>query len=415
MVSVPVSKAKLRVAAVGTWALQPVVEKMMEHRASALFREWVRYADTFLGEHYSGELNADRTLPDLALLGRSAQENENTYPKYAVNGYGGGGGGDSLRREGSGADGGVASGMDKQSEEAAGEAGNGAAYEDADFDDAKSFGSAASFASAASNQSSWSSRSGSGGGGGYVQAVSEGGGAGGASSTGRAAPSVGATGHEVERRGAGDTLGPGGYGQTVSGGGGGGRLVGANGGHPSSSSSSPLPLSRHASIPPPTAAAAAMGKQSEAVAAGASPRADDVYANSWFMQTVLKDLGCLRAAAREQRDVMTALEENVCAVRAEAAALRAEVRRLRAGGGLGTPSGGGGGGGGAGGSDTSLHAATPRSLFHRADSHVFDGSDRPGGRSWLGAAGSCAYWTSVLGLAAGVGFVAARAMHQQQR
>lgn len=43
------------VAATGTWALQPVVEKMMEHRASALFREWVRYADTFLTENYGEE------------------------------------------------------------------------------------------------------------------------------------------------------------------------------------------------------------------------------------------------------------------------------------------------------------------------------------------------------------------------
>ena len=43
------------------------------------------------------------------------------------------------------------------------------------------------------------------------------------------------------------------------------------------------------------------------------------------MQTVLKDLGCLRAAARETRDIMAALEENVCAVRSESAALRAEV------------------------------------------------------------------------------------------
>ena len=45
-------RAKLTVVAEGTWALQPLVEKMMEHRASAAFREWVRFADTFLTDNY---------------------------------------------------------------------------------------------------------------------------------------------------------------------------------------------------------------------------------------------------------------------------------------------------------------------------------------------------------------------------
>ena len=41
-------RAVIKVTASGTWALQPVVEKLMETRASASFREWVRFADQFL-------------------------------------------------------------------------------------------------------------------------------------------------------------------------------------------------------------------------------------------------------------------------------------------------------------------------------------------------------------------------------
>jgi len=65
-------RAKLTVVAEGTWALQPLVEKMMEHRASAAFREWVRFADTFLTDNYGGELATERPLPKLSVLRAAA-------------------------------------------------------------------------------------------------------------------------------------------------------------------------------------------------------------------------------------------------------------------------------------------------------------------------------------------------------
>jgi hypothetical protein len=413
--------ATLRVTAVGTWALQPVVEKMMEHRASAIFREWVRYADTFLTENYGGPYNADRPLPKLGLLkgfgegSRPSWEDRarrgHAHPEITVTGgaaptltttttpltaarlaardgivggvnIDGVAGANTLRRQ--------------ESLAATATAGTSAAaamedaFEDADFDDAKSFVSAASFMSATSNQSSWSSRShggGVGGGGGENAGAN-----GDATSSAERVHSMGGTGVVDAEVGS-------------SGGGGGSRVsrvaegVGAHTGRgaglTNGGANDTRPLSTSASPPP--------------------PRADDVYANSWFMQTVLKDLGCLRAAAREQREVMSALEENICAVRTESTALRTEVRRLLlgvagSGGGVGAPGGGGGGAGRrpvtpavpASGAWFPIHGA------HRADSHAYHTGQGAGdGWGWFGGGGgpgSYVWWTMAAGCGVGVGY-----------
>ena len=57
--------------AAGAWALQPVVERVMEHRAVAGFREWVVWTDEFV-EKTSLTLGASgfaATLPSLSALG----------------------------------------------------------------------------------------------------------------------------------------------------------------------------------------------------------------------------------------------------------------------------------------------------------------------------------------------------------
>ena len=63
--------ARITVNAAGAWALQPVVERVMEHRAVAGFREWVVWTDEFV-EKTSLTLGASgfaATLPSLSALG----------------------------------------------------------------------------------------------------------------------------------------------------------------------------------------------------------------------------------------------------------------------------------------------------------------------------------------------------------
>jgi len=56
-------RARLEVRATNAWALQPVVEKMMEHRASASFREWTRWADAELERRRDDPRDGLRRLP----------------------------------------------------------------------------------------------------------------------------------------------------------------------------------------------------------------------------------------------------------------------------------------------------------------------------------------------------------------
>lgn len=132
------------------------------------------------------------------------------------------------------------------------------------------------------------------------------------------------------------------------------------------------------------------------------PRADDAFANSWFMQTVLKDLAALRAREEDTGRLLASLEENVCAVRAENAALRAEVRRLV------------GGGGGAGGGAANRSPSIRGSLRARADGKdAFDpmgaGGDAATGM-WVAAR-----WVTGLGIAVGVGYVAGQVLARNSK
>eukprot|EP00227_Mantoniella_beaufortii_P013646 CAMPEP_0197577806 /NCGR_PEP_ID=MMETSP1326-20131121/2296_1 /TAXON_ID=1155430 /ORGANISM="Genus nov. species nov., Strain RCC2288" /LENGTH=268 /DNA_ID=CAMNT_0043140925 /DNA_START=258 /DNA_END=1061 /DNA_ORIENTATION=- len=134
-------RAKLSVAAEGTWALQPLVEKMMEHRASATFREWVRYADTFLTDNYAGELNAERPLPKLGVLGAAiTKAGGGRRHAYAINGEGdnngtsnGNGGAEEEEGERGGGDGDAEGGFDDDSA-SANEGGLEVFHEASDFD-----------------------------------------------------------------------------------------------------------------------------------------------------------------------------------------------------------------------------------------------------------------------------------------
>ena len=131
------------------------------------------------------------------------------------------------------------------------------------------------------------------------------------------------------------------------------------------------------------------------------PRADDAFANSWFMQTVLKDLAALRAREEDTGKLLASLEENVCAVRAENAALRAEVRRLVAGG-------------AAGGSAANRSPSIRGSLRARADGKdAFDpmgGSGDVASGTWVAAR-----WVTGLGIAVGVGYVAGQVLARNSK
>lgn len=60
--------AVITVSATGAWALQPVVERMMEHRATAGFREWTQWVDEKVGVTFcDGETFVE--LPGLKVLG----------------------------------------------------------------------------------------------------------------------------------------------------------------------------------------------------------------------------------------------------------------------------------------------------------------------------------------------------------
>ena len=116
------------------------------------------------------------------------------------------------------------------------------------------------------------------------------------------------------------------------------------------------------------------------------------------MQTVLKDLAALRAREEDTGRLLASLEENVCSVRAENAALRAEVRRV-----VGVN--GGGGSNGVYGSPS-----IRGSLRARADGKDAFDPMGPATGAWV-----VARWVTGLGIAVGVGVVAGQVLARNNR
>jgi len=377
-------RAVIKVTASGTWALQPVVEKLMETRASASFREWVRFADQFLEENYGGSHVGDRPLPKLRAMPGGEDD-------AVVHGHGrddaervhasGGGGATPSTAHASGADGDrrtvrrrrssdrrISNGEDATRIGVASDSDDTFGSDDDDFDDARSVGSTSSFHSVRSAASSFgtgvgswfSRRSGSSGGddaGEFVDSESP------APSRTRSLPTSPETDGKTVRK----------------------RLHGSR-----------AAGSVHTGFEPGSA-----GRQSSGVPKIPSPpnRQDDAFASSWFMQTVLKDLAALRAREEDTGRLLASLEENVCSVRAENAALRAEVRRVV------------GGGNGGGGSNGVYGSPSIRgSLRARADGKDAFDPMGPATGAWV-----VARWVTGLGIAVGVGVVAGQVLARNNR
>jgi hypothetical protein len=64
--------ARITVNAAGAWALQPVVERVMEHRAVSAFREWVVWIDEYVSERAAR--TGETRLPPLAVLGLGEED-----------------------------------------------------------------------------------------------------------------------------------------------------------------------------------------------------------------------------------------------------------------------------------------------------------------------------------------------------
>ena len=64
--------ARITVNAAGAWALQPVVERVMEHRAVSSFREWVVWIDEYVSERAAR--TGETRLPPLAVLGLGEED-----------------------------------------------------------------------------------------------------------------------------------------------------------------------------------------------------------------------------------------------------------------------------------------------------------------------------------------------------
>ena len=390
--------AKLTVSAAGTWGLQHAVEKLMEHRAKSSFREWARWTDDFLSEHYAGDNRRDAPLPRLAPFFGGEDRDRHDDASEGVDGeprtparprradaFGDGLEGDSLevdtppRDRDTPGTGGEQTGGERTGERGADAAAadddvfyadadehRGGESTDDDFDDARSFHSTASFVSARS------------------AATSE-----------KAATSVAA---RPSTRGETDADADADADATVE------TNAAKNAANDEAEVSSPSrapptsPWRRlmsmtsssrgettTASSPHPPARVATNGSATitntntnTPAAPSRSPRADDVFRDGWFMQTVMKDLGALRASAEDQRATCASLEENVAALRAESAALRAELRRYVSRGGA-----------------ADLTA-------HRGD---FGGRDGAGG--WIA-------WTTVVATAAAAGYLAANVARKER-
>ena len=397
--------ARIIVNAAGAWALQPVVERVMEHRAVAGFREWVVWTDEFVEKTSLGASGFAATLPSLSALGLgslpvtdaetdlgferserlserrgSARKKAPSEETDAMNGRGSrvpdrtasshqsgriakkkypATPGASRRASLSVEEGGPSSDVPEPPNIGSGTSDDVSdvtdvtdVSDDADlFDDAastrsgassfKSFKSAASFASARSSASTRSTSSRS------ARAPDDPDGRDG--STTVKLPSE----HDA--------------------------VDGVDELPPPERSRNELPGERDASDRRGTAeeppATPTSRSRRGGVSAGSPARLDDAYRDGWFMQTVMNDLTALKTGAGEQSRVVAALEARVRALAAEHARLKAELRR------------------GAG-----------FRLEHRGDAAYASG----------GRGASLARWTAALSLAAAAGYVLAAAARERR-
>ena len=353
--------AKLTVSAAGTWGLQHAVEKLMEHRAKSSFREWARWTDDFLSEHYAGDERRDAPLPTLAPFfageesegadgeegrgwGREGEPRTPARPRRA-DAFGEDFGEDEPEvdtppRE-----------RDLSPRGTGGETGDecraGASTDDdVEFDDARSSHSTASFVSARRTGETDEETD--------EEDAPE-------PPPGRIAETLDPTKAPTERNDADEDV--------VS-----GAVASVSGAVAS------------ASVPSPSWRRLLTGRLSPARGETApkppgSPRADDAFRDGWFMRTVMKDLSALRASAEDQRATCASLEENVAALRAESAALRAEMRRYAARGGKG--------------------------FSANFTAHRGDVGGRDDARGWIA-------WTTVVAIAAAAGVVAATVARRER-
>ena len=380
-------RAVIKVTASGTWALQPVVEKLMETRASASFREWVRFADAFLEENYGGSHVGDRPLPKLSAMPGGeedavvrgtapARRRRRRRPRRAPPSA------RRRRRSSRAADGRRAR---RSGEETPG------ASASSDFETRRRLRRRAVGRKHVVVPQRQVRR--------VVVRV-------------RRRELVRSAVLERRRDGWGGDREAGENNQN-------GFDVGSPA-PPSRTRSLPASPSpgipgdgtgvktapgknrpkRSGSVPPGVEPGSSGTTPSGVPEISSRPRADDAFANSWFMQTVLKDLAALRARDEDTGRLLASLEENVCAVRAENASLRAEVRRLV----------NGGGGAGAANRSPSIRG----SLRARADGKdAFDpmggGGDVASG-TWVAAR-----WVTGLGIAVGVGYVAGQVLARNSK
>jgi hypothetical protein len=388
--------ARITVNAAGAWALQPVVERVMEHRAVSAFREWVVWIDEYVSERAAR--TGETRLPPLAVLGlgeedvlenvrdrdaedantgesdderqtrlhalrRDASVTKKTRKKYPATP------GTSRRASLSVEDTELvetpprdeslpSSSEKKRTNDAASVSGANAlnvsdeeeeeeetSDDDDVFDDAASSRSGASFQSARSARSSRSTRSTRSTDAGRAESIANN-----AMDDETAVTAVDPSSREDDED---DDDGDDGFVASPR-----TPRSAANGGSktPSGVSSGP-----------------------EGVVSSASrARLDDARRDGWFIQTVMNDLTALKTGAGETGKVLCALEERVRALAAEQARMKSELRRGGSFGGFG--------------------------LDHRGDTD----SLRSGGF------GGWARWTAALALAAGAGYALAAAARERR-
>tara|TARA_B110000977_G_scaffold112505_1_gene145781 strand:+ start:2959 stop:4521 length:1563 start_codon:yes stop_codon:yes gene_type:complete len=321
--------AVIQVTATGAWALQPVVERMMEHRSVSGFREFVQWTDTHLSEKYG--IDCDENLPGLKVLGFEPTVTDGdvlrtsptipeidhgvvsrTKKKYPVTPGG-------VSRSNSHDDEFVETPPRDEPAPSSSER-NGTREEKVSYastsEDVSDDGSDDGFDDAVSSKSGSS----------FVSAVSR-------------SRSVASSRSSGKGRGSG-TVTP-----TRSG----GYNSSAHESHDESENDDDGALDdqvRSASkaksnVASPTTPSRGKGKKNTVVIPrlattptgtpqqipSTPTRLDDQFANGWFMQTVMKDLGVLKSSSAETRQVVLGLEENLRALRAEQAAMKAAMRR----------------------------------------------------------------------------------------
>jgi hypothetical protein len=388
--------ARITVNAAGAWALQPVVERVMEHRAVSAFREWVVWIDEYVSERAAR--TGETRLPPLAVLGLGEEDVlENVRDRDAEDANTGESdderqrGLHSLRRDASVTnktrkkypatpgtsrraslavedtelvetpprDESLPSSSEKKrtNDDASVSGANALNVSDEEeeeeetsddddvFDDAASSRSGASFQSARSARSSRSSRSNRSTDAGRAESIANN-----AMDDETAVTAVDPSSREDDED---DDDGDDGFVASPR-----TPRSAANGGSktPSGVSSGP-----------------------EGVVSSASrARLDDARRDGWFIQTVMNDLTALKTGAGETGKVLCALEERVRALAAEQARMKSELRRGGSFGGFG--------------------------LDHRGDTD----SLRSGGF------GGWARWTAALALAAGAGYALAAAARERR-